>query len=183
MPKFKFLPLILAVCLFAAASPAQTNAQEKDFDVSISIKDQTFLQNSGDWLVKVKIDNLSDKVLDTKDCGLIFRFRKTASESKSAAALGNYALEPRLIKPGEAFEFEANLKILRWIDPGKSSVFVLERKDRLAYKPVLSGNYSLTATVNKNEEAGSDKGAARRMRVVSTTSNALAVKVAAKADK
>jgi hypothetical protein len=179
MMKLKFLFSILLICFLAADS----FAQEKDFDVSISIKDQTLLQTSGDWLVKVKITNLSDKALNTRDCGLIFRFRKTAPESKSANALGNYALQERLIKQNETFEFEANLKNLRWIEPVKSSVFVLERKDQTVYKPALSGNYSLTATINKNEEAGSDKGAVRRMRVVSITSNALAVKVAPKTDK
>ena len=181
--KHKFLFSVLFICLLAAASSAQANAQDKDFNVSISIKDQTFLQNSADWLVKVKITNLSDRVLNTKECGLIFKFRKTAPELKSANALGDYALQERLIKPGEAFEFEANLKNLRWIEPAKSSIFVLERKDQPVYKPALSGNYSLTATVNKNEEVGSDKGAVRRMRILSITSNTLAVKVAAKTDK
>jgi hypothetical protein len=181
--KSNFLFSILFVCLLAAVSSTRTNAQEKDFNVSISIKDQTFLQNAGDWLVRVKITNFSDNVFNTKDCGLIFRFKKTAPESKSASALGDYALQERLIKPGEAFEFEANLKNLRWIETAKSSIFVLERKDQTAYKPALSGNYSLTATINKNEEAGSDKGAVRRMRVASVTSNALAVKVASKTDK
>lgn len=181
--KPEFLFSILLICLLAAISLTQANAQDKEFSVSISIKDQTFLQNSGDWLVRVKITNLSDKILNTKDCGLIFRFRKTAPESKSANALGDYALQERLIKQNETFEFEANLKNLRWVEPAKSSIFVLERKDQTAYKPALSGNYSLTATVNKNEEAGSDKGAVRRMRVVSVTSNALAVKVSPKADK
>jgi hypothetical protein len=181
--KLKFWFSILFICLFAAASFTDINAQDKDFNVSISTKDQIFLQASGDWLVKVKITNLSDGVLNTKDCGLIFRFKKTAPEIKSANALGDYALEARLIKQNETFEFEANLKNLRWVEPAKSSIFVLERKDQTTYKPALSGNYSLTATVNKNEEAGSDKGAVRRMRVVSTTSNALAVKVAPKADK
>jgi hypothetical protein len=179
MMKPKFLISILSVCLLAAAA----SAQEKDFDVAISVKDQTFLQNSGDWLVKVKITNLSDKVLNTRDCGLIFRFRKTAPESKSAVALGDYALPERLIKQNETFEFEANLKKLRWVAPAKSSIFVLERKDQTAYQPALSGNYSLTATVNMNEEAGSDKGATRRMRVVSITSNALGVKVEVKTEK
>ncbi|HEX8247203.1 MAG TPA: hypothetical protein VF599_03380 [Pyrinomonadaceae bacterium] len=181
--KLKILFPMLFICLLATVSSAQVNAQEKDFDVSISIKDQAFLQNSGAWLVRVKITNFSDKVLNTKDCGLIFRFRKTAPESKSADALGDYALQERSIKQNETFEFEANLKNLRWIESAKPSVFVLERKDRFAYKPALSGNYSLTATVNKNEEAGSDKDAVRRMRVVSITSKALAVKVASKTDK
>lgn len=181
--KLKFLFSILFICLFAAASSTGINAQDKDFNVSISIKDQTFWQTSGDWLVRVKITNLSGRVLNTKECGLLFKFKKTAPEIKSANALGDYALQERLIKQNETFEFEANLKNLRWIEPAKSSIFVLERKDQTAYKPALSGNYSLTATVNKNEEAGSDKGAIRRMRVVSVTSNTLAVKVAPKADK
>lgn len=180
--KHKFLFSILFICLFTIISAARTNAQDKPFNVSISVKDQTLLLN-GNWLVKVKITNLSTAAMQTKDCGLIFRFKKTAPEIKSANALGDYALEDRLIKPGEAFEFEANLKNLRWVDPAKASVFVLERKDQAAYKPSLSGNYSLTATLNMNEEVGTDKGAARRMRVVSLTSNALGVKVALRADK
>jgi hypothetical protein len=183
MMKPGLLFLILFINLFAAASFAQTNVPDKDFNVSISIKDQTFLQASADWLVHVKITNLSGRVLNTRDCGLIFRFKKTAPETKSANALGDYALQERLIKQNETFEFEANLKNLRWVAPAKSSIFILERKDQTEYKPALSGNYSLTATVNKNEEAGSDKGAVRRMRVVSITSNTLAVKVAPKADK
>lgn len=181
MMKLKFLLSILFICLFAAVSSTPINAQDKPFNVSISVKDQT-LSPGGEWLVKVKITNLSTAAMLTKNCGLIFRFKKVSPEIKSANALGDYALEDRLIKPGETFEFEADLKNLRWVDPAKSSVFVLERKDQAAYKPALSGNYSLTATLNMNEEAGTDKGAVRRMRVVSVTSNALAVK-AAKADK
>jgi hypothetical protein len=183
MMKPRFLFAILFICLLAAASSSEINAQDKDFNVSISIKDQTFTQASAGWLVRVKITNLSDRVLNTKDCGLIFRFKKNAPGIKSANALGDYALPERQIKQNETFEFEANLKNLRWVAPAKSSIFILEREDQVAYKPALSGNYSLTATVNKNEEAGSDKSAVRRMRVVSITSNALAVKVAPRADK
>lgn len=180
--KLKFLFSVLFICLAAAVSCVQANAQDKPFSIFISVKEQTF-SPGGDWLVKVKITNLSTAAMQTKDCGLIFKFRKTAPEIKSANALGDYALEDRQIKPGEAFEFEANLKNLRWVAPAKSSIFVLERKNEPAYKPALSGNYSLTATFNMNEEVGSDKGAVRRMRVVSLTSNALAVKMAAKTDK
>src|SRR5215213_8922691 len=101
MMKPKILFSILFVCLLAAASSIAIKAQDKDFNVSISIKEQTFLQNSGDWLVRVKITNLSGRVLNTKDCGLIFRFKKTAPEIKSANALGDYALQERLVKQNE----------------------------------------------------------------------------------
>jgi hypothetical protein len=181
MMKLKFLFSILVICLFATASSTRTNAQKKQFDVSISVKDAAFLLLPGDWLVKVKITNLSDKVLNTKDCALLFKFRKTASESESANAIGGYPIEERLIKQNESFEFEANLKNLRWVEPSKSSVFVLERKERPAYKPALSGYYSLTATVTRYEESGSAQS--RKVKVFNSTSNALAVKIGLKTDK
>ncbi|HEX8735663.1 MAG TPA: hypothetical protein VF721_10095 [Pyrinomonadaceae bacterium] len=48
MTKPKLLFSILFVCLSAVASFAQTDVQDRDFNVFISIKDQTLLQTSAD---------------------------------------------------------------------------------------------------------------------------------------
>ena len=181
--KLKFLFPVLFICLSATIFSARTNAQKKPFEVSISMKDQTLWLNSAEWLVKVKITNLSDKVFDTKECGLLFRFKKASPESGSGNAQGGYAVAERLIKPGEAFEFEADLKNLEWVEPSKSSVFILEHKNKAPYQPVLSGIYSLSATISKSEESGSGKSASRKMKVTSVASNALAVKIDWKTDK
>lgn len=181
--KLKFLLSILLVCLSATVSYAQTNAPQQRFDVSISAEDRTFFVNSGAWLVKVEITNRTKGILNLKDFrGIHFIFAKTPAVSKYEEALGFYGVDEQAIKPGETFEFEADLKKLEWLEPSIDSAFILESEKRPPYTPALLGNYTVSASIVHCEEVPLDENSSR-IELRNCRSNSLVVKVAVKMNK
>lgn len=184
--KLKVLFSILFICLLAVASLAQTDARQQKIDISISANNQTFYVNSDDWLVKVKITNNSSEDLSSDDFdGLRFIFEKSNPVSTEDDASGFYDLDAQTIKPGESFQFEANLKKLIWDElPSNDSANIPDSKNRTPYQPVLSGSYTIYAIIPKCEIIRLPLNEnACIVPYISCGSNMLAVKVAVKTDK
>lgn len=181
--KLKFLFSMLVACALATVSYAQTNVSPSPFEVAISAENQTFFVNSGAWLVKVKITNRTNETLNLKDYrGVHFNFNKTNAVSAEQSALGFYGIDQRVIKSGESFEFEADLKMLSWLEPSNSSSYFPDNENRRSYQPILSGIYTVFASIIHCEEIPPDVNASR-IEVRNCQSNRLAVKVAVKMDK
>jgi hypothetical protein len=182
--KLKFLLSILFVCLLAIVSDAQTNASPQRFDISIAAKDQTFYINSGAWLVKVKITNRSNEIWNLKAVRAVhFIFNKTVSGSEYDESLDFYDFnKERLIKPGESFDFEVDLKKQAWIEPSNDSTFIPADENRKPYYPALSGYYVVFASIDNCQEVPLKENPSRP-EAGNCHSNQLVVKVEAKTDK
>ena len=113
--KSKFLFSILAVCLFSVFSLAQ----ERNFTVEISLKDNNRWTIGKDNLAKLKITNKSEQTLNTKDLEVInFYLSKCPRVKKCATREDVYVaysgIETKNLKQNESLEFQANLTDLYW---------------------------------------------------------------------
>ena len=182
----KLIFLFLFICLSAAAVGAQTSAPKSPLEVSVSTENPTFFVNSGAWLVKVKITNNKKKTLKTKNLGsFAFIFEKPGQAAYEEKISGAYYNEERKIKPGESFEFEADLRKLFWKEPSPEVISYLpDSEKRGPYQPALPGDYELYLQISVCDllrAPGIENSCIDP--AISCFSNKLAVKVEAKTDK
>jgi hypothetical protein len=182
----KLLFLFLFTCLSATAASAQTSTPKIPVEVSVSAENPTFFVNSGAWLVKVKITNNKKKTLKTKDLDrFVFIFDKPNQAPYEEKISGIYDIEERKIKPGESFEFEADLRKLIWNKPpSQDATYIPDAENGSPYQPALSGYYEVYMLI-PNCEIFSAPGTENSCIVpsISCVSNKLAVKVEVKTDK
>lgn len=182
----KLIFLFLFICLSATAVCAQTSTPKIPLEVSISTENPTFFVNSGAWLVKVKITNNKRKALKTKDLGRFsFIFEKPNQVSYEEKISGIYDIEERKVKPGESFEFEADLRKLIWKEPPPEyAAYIPDSEKRSPYQPALPGYYEVylrIPTCDILRAPGVEYSCIDPS--ISCYSNKLAVKVEAKTDK
>jgi hypothetical protein len=182
----KLIFLFLFICLSAAAVGAQTSAPKLPLEVSISAENPTFFVNSGAWLVKVKITNNKKKTVKTKDLGTFaFILEKPGQAAYEEKISGTYYIEERKIKPGESFEFEADLRKLIWNEPSpQDGTYLPDSENRSPYHPALPGDYELYLRISVCDllrAPGIENSCIDP--AISCSSNKLAVKVEAKEDK
>jgi hypothetical protein len=121
--KSKFLFIILAIGSFSVFS----FAQERNFTVEISLKDNNRWTIGKDNLAKVKITNKSEQVLNTKDLkSLNFYLSRCPRVKKCATREDIYVaysgIEAKNLKQNESLEFQANLTDLYWKPAISSSI-------------------------------------------------------------
>lgn len=155
--KPRFLLLIALIVIVFSLSAA---AQEKDFEISVSLKNTTFFTAGKEIPAAVKLTNKAARDLNTEDlaAGMLFKLSKCSAKEKCAGSkqiyFGGLALEPKILKPGESFEFDVNLADLNWNDANAPLLDFTYVKTMVT---IPAGEYNLFAEINIFNGSGKKK--------------------------
>ena len=128
--KFMFLAIFSILIL----SFLSISAQEREFEIEISVEETGIARSSKEVPVKISIKNKSDEVLKTDGLKTIhFFFSKCVlgivCKEKEHTYSAFSAIPPKRIKAGETFEFEINLADLYWKNADGNTFYREDRKN------------------------------------------------------
>lgn len=160
--KIKFLPLVVwtLACLAVGAA-----AQDKNFEISVELKETTLLTAGREIPAKVKLTNKADTELNTGQlaAGILFKLSKCEPKEKCAAAkqvyMGGMPLEAKRLKKGETLEFDVNLAALNWND---ANAPLLDFSNTRTMIMIPAGEYFFFAEVNVFNEPAANRKKPRR---------------------
>jgi hypothetical protein len=113
--KFLFLAFIFNF-LSVTAFP-----QERNVEIQISLKSETIVTKSKNVLVKIKVINKSEQILNTEELGKIFLYFSKCHKDEMCYRQGDLLfagveIKPKKLKQNKSVEFESNLSSLTWQD-------------------------------------------------------------------
>lgn len=154
--RYKFLQSILLIIFVCAVAVSLASAQQREFDINVSLKGSTLGTAGSSVPVRVKITNRASDDLKTEDlsAGILFKFSKCRKTeictARKQVYVGGADIKPKILKKGESFSFVVNLAGLNWND---ANAQVLDFTNAVTMVTIPENEYLFFAEIRIFEKA------------------------------